>query len=98
MLAWPGSEREASHDFVFFCFDQCLTNVFNLSQNHHFVAGLSYASIKVKEKAVAAAKADLLRRVTNISIPYGDFKKHINVLLKHKWQSQWSEAFNNKLQ
>ena len=28
---------------------------------------------------------------------YGDFKKHINVLLKRKWQSQWDEAVNNKL-
>ena len=26
-----------------------------------------------------------------------NFKKHINVLLKRKWQSQWDEAVNNKL-
>ena len=36
-------------------------------------------------------------KVTNIPIPYGDLKKHINVFLKHKWQSQWDEAVNNKL-
>ena len=24
-------------------------------------------------------------------------KKHIDVLLKHKWQSQWDAAVNNKL-
>ena len=41
--------------------------------------------------------AFILRRVTNISISYGDFKKHINVLLKHEWQSQWDEAVNNKI-
>ena len=40
----------------------------------------------------AAAKAGLLRRVTNIPIPHSDLKKHINVFLKHKWQSQWDEA------
>ena len=39
-------------------------------------------------------KADFLRRVTNIPTPFGDFKKHINVLLKQKmavlvwWSSQ----------
>ena len=30
-------------------------------------------------------------------MPYGDLKKHINVLLKRKWKSQWDEAVNNKL-
>ena len=45
----------------------------------------------------AAAKAGLLRRITNIPIPHSDLKKHINVFLKHKWQSQWDEAVNNKL-
>ena len=45
----------------------------------------------------AAAKAGLLRRVTNVPIPYVDFKKHINVLLKCKWQSQWDEAVDNNL-
>ena len=34
---------------------------------------------------------------TDGPIPYGDFKKHINILLKRKWQSQWDEAANNKL-
>ena len=53
--------------------------------------------IRVNEKADAAAKAGLSRRVTNVPIPYGDFKKHINVLLKRKWQSQWDEAVNNQL-
>ena len=51
----------------------------------------------MNEKADAAAKAVLLRRVTNVPIPYGDFKEHINVLLKGKWQSQWDEGVNNKL-
>ena len=38
-----------------------------------------------------------MRRATNFPIPYGDFKKHINVILKRKWQSQWDEAIDNKL-
>ena len=45
----------------------------------------SHVCIGVNEKADAAAKAGLLRRVTNVPIPYGDFNKHINVLLKRKW-------------
>ena len=57
----------------------------------------SHVGIKGNEKADAAAKAGLSRRVANVPIPYGDFKKHINVLLKCKWQSQWDEAVNNKL-
>ena len=40
------------------------------------------------EKADTAAKAGLSKRVTNVPIPYGDFRKHINSLLKRKWQSQ----------
>ena len=56
----------------------------------------SHVGIRGNKKADAAAKASLSRRVTNIPIPYGDFKKHIIVFLKHKWQSQWDEAVNNK--
>ena len=47
----------------------------------------SHVGIRGNEKADAAAKAGLSGRVTNVPIPYGDFKKHINVLLKRKWQS-----------
>ena len=47
-----------------------------------------HVGIRGNEKADAAAKAGLLRRVTDVPIPYSDFKKHINVLLKRKWQSQ----------
>ena len=53
--------------------------------------------IRGNGNADAAAKAGLLNRVTNIPIPYGDFKKHINDLLKLKWQSEWDEAVNNKV-
>ena len=45
----------------------------------------SHVGIRHNEKADAAAKAGLLRRVIDIVIAYGDFKKHINVLLKRKW-------------
>ena len=57
----------------------------------------SHVGIIGNEKADAAAKAGLLRRVRNIPIPYGDLKKHRNVLLKHKWKSQRDEAVNKKL-
>ena len=39
----------------------------------------SHVGIRGNEKADAAAKADLSRGVTNIPIPYGDLKMHINV-------------------
>ena len=57
----------------------------------------SHVGIRGNEKADTAAKAGLSRRVTDVSIPYGDFKKHINSLLKRKWQAQWDETANNKL-
>ena len=57
----------------------------------------SHVGILGNEKAdIIVAKAGLLRRVTHIPIPYGDFKKHINVLLKCKWQSELDKAVNNK--
>ena len=46
----------------------------------------SYIGIRDNENADTAAKSILLRRVTNIPIPYGDSKKHINHFLKDKWQ------------
>ena len=42
----------------------------------------SHVGIRGNEKPDVAAKAGLLRRVTNILITFGDFKKHINVLMK----------------
>ena len=39
----------------------------------------SHVGIRGNEKADAAAKAGLSRRVTNVPIPYGDFKNYINV-------------------
>ena len=63
----------------------------------HFVQRRWHVGIIGNEKADNAAKAGLSKRVANVSLPYGDFRKHIYVLLKHKWQSQWDEAANNKL-
>ena len=39
----------------------------------------SHVGIIGNEKADTAAKAGLSRRVTNVTVPYGDFKKHIIV-------------------
>ena len=52
----------------------------------------SHVGIIGNEKADTAAKAGLSKRVTNVPIPYGDFRKHINSLLKRKWQSQWDKT------
>ena len=49
------------------------------------------------EKADTAAKAGLSKRVTNVPTPYGDFRKHLTVHLKYKWQSQWDETGNNRV-
>ena len=47
------------------------------------------------EKMDSAAKASLLRKVTNVPIPFGELKTH--QLMKHKWQAEWYKAINNKL-
>ena len=57
----------------------------------------SQIGIKGNEKADFAARAGLLRRVTNVPIPFGDFMKHIHVLMKQKREAEWDEAINNKL-
>ena len=57
----------------------------------------SHVGIVGNQKMDAAAKAVLLRRVNNTPIPFGNFKKHINVLMKTKRQSEWDEAISNKL-
>ena len=44
-----------------------------------------------------AAEAGLMKRIINVPIPLGDFKKHISVPMKHKWQAEWDEAINNIL-
>ena len=41
----------------------------------------------IKFKHVNISNFTVLERVTNVPILFGDFKKHINVLLKRKWQS-----------
>ena len=57
----------------------------------------SHVGIKGNEAADTAAKAGLDLRVTNMPIPYADFKCYINEFVKSKWQSQWDEAIDNKL-
>ena len=46
----------------------------------------SHVGIRGIEKTETAAKAGILRRVTNVLIPFGDFKNHINVPMKLRWQ------------
>ena len=57
----------------------------------------SHVCSKGNEKGDAAAKAGPLRRVTHVPVPFGDFKKHINVLMKCQWQFEWNDAINNNL-
>ena len=42
----------------------------------------SHVGVRGKEKVDAAAKAGLLKRVTNVPILHGNCKKHINVILR----------------
>ena len=52
---------------------------------------LSHVGIRGNEEVDAATKTGLLKRDTNVPIPFSDFKKHINVIMKCKWQSEWNE-------
>ena len=47
-----------------------------LRENDIVYCILSHVGIRGNEKADTAAKAGLLKRFTNVPIPYGDFKKH----------------------
>ena len=55
----------------------------------------SYVGIRGNEKVIAAAKAGLEKELQIFPFLMAIFKKHINVLMKHKWQSDWDDAINN---
>ena len=69
-----------------------------VKRNKYYSIGfpVCHNGTKGNEKADSAAKAGLLRIVPNVPITFSDFKKHINVLIKHKWQAEWDEAINKK--
>ena len=91
------SGQDWTHPLVLYILE-CLNWLVHYQENRILFYWIpSHVGIIGNDKADTAAKAGLSKRVTNVPIPYGDFRKHINVLLKHKWQSQWDEAVNNKL-
>ena len=57
----------------------------------------SHIGIKGNEAADAAAKAGLDLRVTDMQLPYTDFKYYIIQYIKAKWQAEWDTAIGNKL-
>ena len=91
------SARDWSHPLVLYILE-CLHWLVQYQEKRILFYWIpSYVRIRGNEKADAAAKAGLLRRLTNVPIPYGDFKKHVSVLLKRKCQSQWDERVDHKL-
>ena len=73
---------------------------------HNELAGLnnivfcwlpSHVGIKGNEKADIAAKSALNLIISDLKIPFTDFKPSINTFLRNKWQMSWNAAVLNKL-
>ena len=58
----------------------------------------AHVGIAGNEKADRAAKqAVSIQNISNINIPYRDFKEPIHNSVREKWQSLWNDQVNNKL-
>ena len=57
----------------------------------------SPVGIKGNEKADIAAKSALTLNISNLKIPFTDFKPSINTFVHNKWQMSWNAAVFNKL-
>ena len=57
----------------------------------------SHVGIKGNEKASIAAKSALTLNISNLKIPFTDFKPSINTFVHNKWQMSWNAVVFNKL-
>ena len=57
----------------------------------------SHVGIKGNEKADIAAKSALTLNISDLKIPFTDFKPSINTFVHSKWQMSWNAAVFNKL-
>ena len=57
----------------------------------------SHVGIKGNEKADIAAKSALTFNISDLKIPFTDFKPSINTFVHNKWQMSWNAAVFNKL-
>ena len=57
----------------------------------------SHVGIRGNEKADIAAKSALTLNISDLKIPFTDFKPSINTFLHNKWQMSWNAAVFNKL-
>ena len=57
----------------------------------------SHVVIKGNEKADIAVKSALTLNISDLKIPFTDFKPSINTFLRNKWQMSWNAAVVNKL-
>ena len=57
----------------------------------------SHVGIKGNEKADIAAKSALTLNISDLKIPFTDFKPSINTFVHNKWLMSWNAAVLNKL-
>ena len=62
-----------------------------MRKEYHFTGFLVILAFKVMRRSI------LPQKQANILVPYVDFKKQMNDLLKCKWQSELDKTVNNKL-
>ena len=57
----------------------------------------SHIGIRGNEKADMAAKESLDIDISDVKVPYTDYKPFISRYVFNKWQERWSSCLNNKL-
>ena len=57
----------------------------------------SHVGIKSNEKSDIAAKSALTLNISDLKIPFTNFKPSINTFVHNKWQMSWNAAVLNKL-
>jgi len=94
LMALKGSRFD--HSYIFKILKTC-SELQAAQKSVAFAWVPSHVGIRGNEKVDTLAKEALDLNVTNVQIPYTDFKPKINKVIRNKWQAIWDTFPDNKL-